>query len=776
MSTGVAMATSDIDHRKQQQYEKELHHRVRSNLVQYLGESVQFTLFINAIAVEKKQLDLSVTGEKKESYSKISIPTIIDVGYLEVPQVINDNYARKFFASAVKQVETLVYLYSELDNDTISGMESIIRSTIAPIKSKIEFNHLPAPFLNTGFEEPLPFGVDQHPQIAAAAGTPAGESVLPSLLNLFGMLALAAALVGGVYLFVQSMNRPLLSLAKSIEGHSGTGGVSSSELDKTVRDSIRSSIREAVDGSIKEAGVPTLKEPKSEGPSDNPIEANYQAVAKESERRNMDFRLKRNIISLNNVVTNAPFLLISNLSESDGDYLGVKKLLPLLVHNNSKTISKIIPEAALEKVERMTQDKPTMSEGEFDKWLSSFVEKLTLSYLKEGNFYSKLLSKDSSATLYQLKGEELFAAARNMDSGVAMKLAIDFAGEELSAELLATLDSEQWELILEDKTTDAKVIQGVAQELCSIVRKRAQVTDQSRSLEDSVNRVLLSPVVNFLHTKDIGDDESFIQRIERVAPKFAKRVRSKVWTSSIFRHIPHPFMRQVMTELSTSDRFFLLLGVPRDITDYLLCFIPMGKERAELKEQLLGATANKIPQQQTQATNYAKRFISYLRDANAQGAFILTGDPLSFATTEVPAGLLAKLKERKDRRREQERTDQFDQSRKDWQEGNFDQEQVQWLERKTTLEQYEQASKEFLEQEVVVSVNTLEEEMAQAVFGLNRESGGQELVQEQVQESEAVVALKQSSEDELAPSDPEEMFDYTEEEEAASDDDKKEAA
>ncbi|MBT7670257.1 MAG: hypothetical protein HN623_11785, partial [Bdellovibrionales bacterium] len=52
----------------------------------------------------------------------------------------------------------------------------------------------------------------------------------------------------------------------------------------------------------------------------------------------------------------------------------------------------------------------------------------------------------------------------------------------------------------------------------------------------------------------------------------------------------------------------------------------------------------------------------------------------------------------------------------------------------------------------------------------------QELVQEQVQESEAVVALKQSSEDELAPSDPEEMFDYTEEEEAASDDDKKEAA
>lgn len=596
------MAEEQYTKRELRALEEKYNRRLQSGIAEYLGDTSKFGSFLK---FEYSEV-VDTTQDEVNNAGKTEGGNAVDLGYLDTPQILHGDINKDSSADGNYKIDGVnvdVLLYQKYKTDVMKDIRFIVSRLMPDIQAKVNFQNLTMPAID---EE------DQKKQQEADSKQGAKQEKekgltdklmdnLPSLAGLTGMIFLATVILIGLVIIGQAFKSAFSSLGESI----------SSALKQT-----------------------TVAQGGSDGKEEDFVARSEDAVNVE--------RLGKNIDVIVQTIKTQPFVFSTSIGTSTEDYQGIGRLLPMMVERELSvdTLKSIISESTIKRIEEEKKINGLFNEVDFCNWVNTFVERITINQLKKGNYYSQILDGMTVKKLYGLDSKDFIDYAKKSGEGIVYKIAIDFLPPDNAREFLNSFTSEEWRLVLEDKTVNTEVVNKIALKIISeiggvVIASKKQVTP-----EQTLEEVMVTPIQGYLAARYVTEYDSFIDEIEAISPLFAKKIRKNVWTPSTLLSVPKDYLGKTFQELSIERKGQLVLGLPEETARYLLDLHPDGKVRIILYDQLKKKNTQIAKDIMDSAQAACRKFLTQLQNDEKNGKFVL-----DVGQSEIPPSRIQSINE-----------------------------------------------------------------------------------------------------------------------------------
>ncbi len=588
-----------MSHQEVTALEQALDLRIKENLKTYLGIDVRYSLFINLLS----------TALPKEAVNAQS--NSVDMGYLYVPGVSQNMVSAEFYK--VKGAKINLFIYDKVKEQTLDNLKALSLNVIPELPLDVKFTLLTEPPLVEAPKQP-PKPVEVKPPKTFKDYV---TENMPALFKFLGTIGTAIMALIGFLIFSFVLRDGVAAIANSIQ---------SAKLHLKEEHASADPKKATTDKLGEKNGIDAVTDSTSKqkievGTAKSNPEDEFSISAKFHDKLSM----------IRKTIKDRPQALLKSVSDQSRDLKGLKRLIPLLVEDERKILKDSLNDEILSQMERETSTP--LSEMEFQSWVSEFVEKLILNSLKKGNYFTTILEDKFVNILSNTDTETLLQAAKKTKGSLALKIILDFLSPSITKKIMASISMDQWSHILNDKIPALEEINQQAQEIVRTIEFLKANPGENNDMH--LNKVIMPPIVNFISDKDLGEDDKFIDQIAAISPAFAKRVREQVWTPKILLQVPRVYLANMVRDLEPDDKVLLAIGLPLDISNLMLSFIPDGKSKAIIEDQVKRLRAKANPEKEQQAKELCRIFIAQLRDDEKSGKFRLETSEVATTKTET---------------------------------------------------------------------------------------------------------------------------------------------
>ena len=550
------------------------------NMKMYLGEDTRYSLFVRILSNKIKSARTPASNS-------------VDIGYMYVPGIGDSFSAAESFN--VQGARIKIFVYDKIKETTIQNLKQIISIIIPELRTNVNFTSLTEPPLMEAPSAPPKPKAIKVPKLFK-------EHIyenMPALFKFLGTIIMSLLILAGIFLIARALKSGVSAIADSIQAAKLHLKEEHSINDKSSGESGRK-------GSGSEAWKQELE-----------IATTHK---QNSVGHTVDIETEKKIDLIRKTIKNRPDALVNSLSNSSDDLKGLKKLIPLLVSDEEKNLKDSLSDELLSQLEQETGTS-NMSGEDFSTWMGEFVEKVIINGLKKGNYFTQILKEEYVRELKKADPQILIQIGKKIDNSLVQKIIMDFIPSNIHHSFLSKFTTEQWKAILTERIPNTTEINDHAQKILEWIEYFKENPGENN--EFHLNKVVMNPIIKFINQKDFGEDDKFIDQIAAISPDFAKKVREQVWTPKMLYQIPKSYFSGIVRDLEPDDKFLLAIGLPTDLTQYVLGFIPEGKSKAIITDQINRFRNNPNPEKEQLAKQLCKILIAEIRDDERNGKFKL---------------------------------------------------------------------------------------------------------------------------------------------------------
>jgi len=570
----------------------------------FLGEKTRIAAFVHIVESKTR-------AKAKEKAGKS-----MDLGYLPVPVDMYDSSQPKGNPEddvvLVEKVEVDLYADSDLTATTINSAKQLVSSTLKGMNPAIIVKRLQAPPPEAKVNEK-----DEKKDLKKEENKiepPKEKDWLEQLQPYQMLIGIAAAgLFIGFGLFILGA---FFFLSMRRLGNAFKGAAVGKNLggEKVAIDVEAKNIERVGPGPSRTEVRPALR-------PGNAISARDYS---------------QNIKLIQQILLDSPRVLISIFDPLGGDAAGLRWLLPKLGQEVQETLRKFLPSQLLAQVDKAVM--PEHQEEEWSAWLQSFAERLVVKKLRAGAPLDTILGSERVSKLMKIPPETLIDLAHKLPpehAPSAWRLLLELLSREEVTKALGSIGEVEWTALSHAHQVGLQNLVSLADWMLNAVAQDPNLTgDQDQS--EFFSTRLLDPVLQLLETKNLGEDDTYIDSLILHMPQLAPLILERFWTPRTLERVPSANLETAFRAANNQQKTALIVSMPSKISQQLEKMLPEGNVRTMVVDQVRRAK-NASLTEKANLRRTARLFLQDLRTQVVQGKFDLLPDKSSPAPSNANA-------------------------------------------------------------------------------------------------------------------------------------------
>jgi len=571
-------------------FELQIENKIKKTLDSYLSKETKSLVLVHV-----------VPGNEPKTVKRT--PAVVDFGYVPIPiysEDLESIHQAPVVAKApllwIKSVDAEVRVDDSVPDKTMALVNDIVASMLKGLNANVQIRRVSFPVeptISSSF-----FSWERFIEIF--------KTIVPFLSALVVALML-------VYAFVQASNAVKYS-SSEIAGGMRNFKISYEKQEPPKKEETKDDIAEVAPRVESEKIEPTSEE---------------------------DFN--KNFIRVREVLRESPMLFTRALTNDADDLMALKWLLPQLNKDEQRLIKSSLSVERIRKLKSLTTKSASsglFSEESANIWLRGFIERLAIFQIEGKGFCEKHLPPELNLKLTFLRPEDLFSAARKVDTPAAWRVAVEYAWSKGIIAGLEKLDITTWKKIIAGSRVSLEEINTAVNRILELFPAKTMFIDMAADQDSYLSTTVLESVLPSLFSGGIHDVDRRMAEIKQISPLLSDLVEQRIWTPGKILQVPQKYLKEVFNSLASLQKAEIIYSLPENVAKYLFDIIPEGNAQIMVSDFVGRLEEQSDASMLQKAEETCREFIDYLRVQAEEGKYSLNvsaAQQRAAGVEEIPA-------------------------------------------------------------------------------------------------------------------------------------------